>query len=131
MSIPRVRHRLLHTPLPFINTPQRGKENQLSKSFNSQSFTLTAGTAKLLAPLNLARQGMLLQNNGGSNPVTLKFQTAPVSATDGFTLDPASTSGGQGGTLLLEGANETPIDALYAYSTLGTTVTLHEMVEYA
>jgi hypothetical protein len=102
----------------------------MSKSFNSNSFTLTAGTAKLLAPQNLARQGMLLENTG-INPSTFKFQTAPASATDGFTLDPASTSGGQGGTLELQGPDCTPIDAIWAFSTLGSTVTLHEVTSYA
>jgi hypothetical protein len=102
----------------------------MSKSFNSQSFTLTANTPKLLAPQNLARLGMLLENTG-TNPSTFKFQTAPVSATDGFTLDPPSTSGGQGGCLELQGPDCVPIDAIYAYSTLGTTVTLHEVTAYA
>jgi hypothetical protein len=100
----------------------------MNKTFNSQSFTLT-GTAKLLAPQNLARQGMILQNCG-TNPATFKFQTAPASATDGFTLDPASASGGQGGTLELQGTNETPIDAIWAMSAAGTTVTFHEVSAY-
>jgi hypothetical protein len=103
----------------------------MSKSFSSLSFSLTANTPKLLAAQNLARQGMILQNCGGSNPATIKYQSAPVSAIDGFTLDPASTSGGQGGSLVLLGQNECPIDSIWAISTLGTTVTLHELTEYA
>jgi hypothetical protein len=73
---------------------------------------------------------MLLEVNG-SNPATFKFQTAPASATDCFTLDPASTSSGQGGSLDLQGPDCTPIDAIWAISTLGTTVTLHEVTSYA
>jgi len=75
------------------------------------------------------------QNTGGSNPVTLKFQTAPASSTDGFTLDPASATGGQGGSLLLSVDTDTidwncPIDEIWAYSQLGTTVTVIEGVVF-
>ena len=65
------------------------------------SFTLAAGAAKLLLPQNLARKGVFIQVNGASNPATFKTQTAPVSATDGFTLDPARTTGGQDDSLKL------------------------------
>jgi hypothetical protein len=67
----------------------------------------------------------------GVNPATFAFQRAPASATDGFTLGAASVSGGQGGSLLLVEDTETlqtntPVDAVYAYSQLGTTVTVLE-----
>jgi hypothetical protein len=118
---------------PFYSTRRESRQGinfSMSKSFNSQSFTLTAGVAKLLAAQNLARLGLLLENNGGSNPVTFKFQTAPVSATDGFTLDPASATGGQGGTLLLNDP-VCPIDSIWAYSAAGTTISIHEMTSWA
>jgi hypothetical protein len=99
-------------------------------SFTSNSFTLAPATAKLLLAQNLVRNGLMIQNCGVA-PCTFKFQSAPASATDGFTLDPASAAAGQGGSLELHGTNETPIDSLWAYSTLGTTVTVHESTEYA
>jgi hypothetical protein len=101
----------------------------MSKSVNSQSFTLAPATAKLLSPQNLARLGMLLENTG-TNPATFKFQTTPASAIDGFTLDPASAAGGQGGSLELLGP-DCPIDSIWAFSAAGTTVTLHEVTAYA
>jgi hypothetical protein len=58
-----------------------------------QSFTLPPATPVLVAPLNTSRKLLMLENTGGANPVTLKFQTAPASATDGFTLDPAIVQG--------------------------------------
>jgi hypothetical protein len=73
----------------------------------------------------------------GINPATFKFGSAPTSATDGFTLDPASASGGQGGSLFLSNGDshttqgDTPVDAVYAYSTGGTTVTIEEGTVYA
>jgi hypothetical protein len=108
---------------------RQGTNFAMSKSFNSQSFTLTANTPKLLAAQNLARLGMILQNNG-TNPSTFKFQTAPASAIDGFTLDPASAIGGQGGSLELL-SSVCPIDSIWAFSAGGTTVTLHELESYA
>jgi hypothetical protein len=102
----------------------------LSKSYNSQSFTLTAATAKLLVPLNPVRNALLLQVTGTA-PCAFKFgSVAPVSATDGMTLDGASASGEQGGSMLLTGL-DTPVDQIWAYSTLGTTVTVQESTEYA
>jgi len=92
-------------------------------TLTSQSFTLPPATAVQIASINASRELLMLQNTGSANPATFKFQTAPSSATDGFALDPASASGGQGGSLLLD-SGRCSIDAIYAYSTLGTTVTV-------
>jgi hypothetical protein len=68
----------------------------------------------------------------GVNPATFKFGSAPTSATDGVTLGAASVSGGQGGSLLLSDGDshttqgDTPVDAVYAYSALGTTIAIEE-----
>jgi hypothetical protein len=68
----------------------------------------------------------------GVNPAAFKFQSAPASATDGFCLDGASSPGGQGGSILFSDGGSpttqgyTPVDAVYAYSTAGTTVTVEE-----
>jgi hypothetical protein len=103
---------------------------------SGQSFTLPPATPVLIAPINASRKLLMLENTGSANPATFKFQTAPASATDGFTLDPASVTGGQGGSLVLhddaDGINDgcAPIDAIYAYSALGTTVTVLEGVTH-
>jgi hypothetical protein len=101
-----------------------------NQTFASKSFTLAPATPTFLLALNPNRRLLLLQVNG-VNPAAFKFQSAPVSATDGITLGAASMSGGQGGSILFTEDNETiqtmtPVDAVYAYSTLGTTVTIVE-----
>jgi hypothetical protein len=45
-------------------------------------------------------------------------------ATDGICLDPASAAGGQGGSY--ESRDNVPVDAIYGYSTGGTTVTIFD-----
>ena len=88
--------------------------------------TLAAATAKLLAAgvdagVNQCRS--LIIANNGINPMIVKFGSAPTSATDGIPLDPASASGGQGGSLVLTG-DSAPPDAVYGYSTVGTTYSI-------
>jgi hypothetical protein len=87
--------------------------------------------------MNPARRLLLLCVNGTS-PATFKFGSAPASATDGVTLGAASVSGGQGGSLFLSDGNsptisggDTPVDSVWAYSTLGTTVNVEEGTVYA
>jgi hypothetical protein len=101
----------------------------LSITCTTLPFTLSAATALILVAQATSRRLLFIANTG-VNPVTIKFQSAPASATDGFTLDAASASGAQGGSILLT-ANDTPVDAVYAYSTLGTTVTLTHGNPYA
>jgi hypothetical protein len=93
------------------------------------SFTLAATTAKQLLPLDPTRK-LLLRENTGTAPATFKFGSAPTSATDGVTFDAPSASGGQSGSILLSGS-DAPVDALWAYSTLGTTVTVEVGNSYA
>ena len=95
-----------------------------------QSFTLAPGTPKLLVPLNPLRKSLLLQIVG-ANPAAFKFQSAPVSATDGITLGSANTVGGQGGSFEISDSGKTldgccPVDAIYAFSQAGTTVIVSE-----
>ena len=108
--------------------------NNLShnQTIKSKSFTLPPATAILVAALNPNRRLLLLAVNGTA-PAAFKFGSAPASAIDGITLGAASVSGGQGGSLLLSEDTETiqtltPVDAIYAYSALGTTVTVSEGV---
>ena len=87
--------------------------------------------------MNPNRRLLLLQVTG-VNPAVFCFQRAPVSATDGLTLGGASVSGGQGGSLLLSDGNsptttggDTPVDSVWAFSQLGTTVNVEEGTVYA
>ncbi|WP_156180001.1 hypothetical protein [Bradyrhizobium sp. LTSPM299] len=101
-------------------------------TITSTSLTLAPNTPILLVPLNPARRLLLLANTG-VNPVTIKFQSAPGSAVDGFCLDGASVSGGQGGSILFKDDSPaiqgcTPIDAVFAYSMLAATVSVQEGV---
>jgi hypothetical protein len=105
-------------------------------TISSKSFTLQPATATLLIPLNPNRR-LLVLSISGVNSAAFKFQFPPASATDGITLDPASVSGGQGGSILFSDGEshttqgDTPVDAVYAYSTLGTTVNVEEGTVYA
>jgi hypothetical protein len=101
-----------------------------NQTFKSKSFTLAPATPTFLVALNPNRRLLLLAVNGTA-PATFKFGSAPTSAIDGITLGAASVSGGQGGSILFTEDTETiqsmtPVDAVYAYSTLGSTVTISE-----
>jgi hypothetical protein len=107
-----------------------------NQTFKSTSYALSPGTPTFLIPLNPARRLLLIAVNG-INPATFKFGSAPTSATDGFTLGAANVSGGQGGSLFLSDGDsqttqgDTPVDAVYAYSALGTTGNVEEGTVYA
>ena len=107
-----------------------------NQTFKSQSFTLAPATPTFLIAMNPQRRLLLIQING-VNPATIKFGSAPASATDGFTLGGASVSGEQGGSILFSSGDTpslsgiAPVDAVYAYSTLGTTINVQEGTVYA
>jgi hypothetical protein len=89
----------------------------MSLTVQTLSFTLAPAVAVQLLPADSTRQ-LLLRATTGSNPATFKFGQAPVSATDGLVLDSTTLAGGR---LLLQGAS-VPVDAVWAWSQLGTTV---------
>jgi hypothetical protein len=107
-----------------------------NQTVKSTSYVLSPATPTLLIPLNPNRRLLMLSVND-VNPATFKFGSAPTSATDGLTLGAASVSGGQGGSFLLSDGDshttqgDTPVDAVYAYSTLGTSVNVEEGMVYA
>ncbi len=106
-----------------------------NQTFKSNSFALAPATPTLLVAANPNRRTLLLSVNGTA-PATFKFNSAPVSATDGMTLGAASVSGEQGGSILFTADSVTtesfcPINSVYAYSTLGTTVNIFEGTVYA
>ena len=97
---------------------------------SSRSFTLAPGVPVFLASLNPQRKLLWLCITGTA-PAAFKFQFPPASATDGFTLDAATASGGQGGSLLLSDSGKTingecAVDPVWGYSQSGTTVTVEE-----
>jgi hypothetical protein len=101
-----------------------------NQTFKSKSFTLAPATPTFLVALNPNRKLLFLGVNGIA-PATFKFGSAPASAIDGITLGAASVSGEQGGSALFTEDTETlnsatPVDAVYAYSTNGTTVVVVE-----
>ncbi len=90
----------------------------MSLTVTTTSFALAASTPTLLLPLDTTRRQLLRSVSSGV--ATFKFGSAPASATDGVVIDPTSTAGGR---LLVTGA-DTPVDAVYAYSTSGANVTV-------
>jgi hypothetical protein len=97
----------------------------------NSSGTLSAGVAALLAPA-MPDIKLLIICNSGTHPMAIKFGSAPLSATDGIPLDGASAPGGQGGSLVLGVKDEPgdftpPADAVYAFSTLGTSYAVQQV----
>src|ERR1700737_1604893 len=86
--------------------------------------TLAANTPVLIAPGETGCMLFIIANNG-TGSLVWKCGSAPTSAADGTPLDPASAAGGQGGSILLTG-NEAIADAIYAWSTAGTTVNVKQ-----
>ncbi len=89
----------------------------MTATTSTTTVTLAPATATLIVPFDPSRTS-LLRSVTGANPCTFKFQTAPVSATDGLVLDNTTA---QGGRQLITGPS-TPVDAIYGWSTLGTVV---------
>jgi hypothetical protein len=89
----------------------------MTATVTTTTVILAAATPTLILAANPSRSS-LLRSVTGANPCTFKFQTAPVSATDGLVLDNTTA---QGGRQLITGPS-TPVDAIFGYSTLGTTV---------
>jgi len=91
------------------------------------STTLAANTPVSIAPAMVGCQGLIIVNNG-TGTLAWKPGSAPASAVDGVTLDPASTSGGQGGSIVLTG-DAAFQNQIFAWSTAGTTVTVIQSAE--
>jgi hypothetical protein len=91
-------------------------------SIKNTSFTIAAATATPLVGANSDRKHLCIVVNG-TNPCTIKFGSAPTSATDGISLDGASGSGGQGGSLWY-GELDAPTDPIFGWSAAGTTITI-------
>jgi hypothetical protein len=100
----------------FISTFYKVKIS-MTATVTTTTVTLAPATATLILAANPGRTS-LLRSVSGANPCTFKFQTPPAGVTDGLVLD-NSTS--QGGRQLITGPS-TPVDAIYGFSTLGTTV---------
>ena len=89
------------------------------------NVTLTAAAAGVLVvPSNKARVSLTIQNTG-TGSATIGFDAAPTAGT-GLSLDPAAGAGGQGGSRVWDGTDRIPSDAIWAFSTAGTTLTVIE-----
>src|SRR5713226_4855675 len=90
----------------------------MTSTVTTLSVTLAPATPTQILPANPSRN-YLLRSCNGANPSTWKFgNVGPASATDGLVLDSTTA---QGGRTLIYGP-QTPQDAIWAYSALGTTV---------
>jgi hypothetical protein len=98
----------------------------MSLSAIETSTTLSAMTPVQIAPACPNIQGLVISNSG-TGSLCFKFGSAPASAVDGTGLDPASTAGGQGGSMVLTG-DVCFSDAIWAWSTAGTTVNVKQGV---
>jgi hypothetical protein len=91
----------------------------LALTITTTSLTLAAATPTQILSADTTRL-LLLRSVNGANPCTWKFGSAPASASDGLVLDSTTA---QGGRVLLTGAS-VPVDAVWCWSQLGTTVTV-------
>jgi hypothetical protein len=89
----------------------------MALTITTTSVTLAPATATLILGADPTRQSLLRSVNT-ANPATWKFGSAPASAGDGLVLDSTTA---QGARVLLQGAF-VPVDAVWAWSQLGTTV---------
>ena len=89
-------------------------------SIKTTSVAVPAATPTPLVGANNDRKHLCIVVNG-VNPATIKFGSAPASATDGISLDGASATGGQGGSVWY-GELDAPTDPVFAWSTSGTTI---------
>jgi hypothetical protein len=93
-------------------------------SVTETTTTLAANVPALIAPAAPGITKFIIVNNG-TGSLVWKTNSAPTSATDGTPLDPASSAGGQGGSILLLG-DAAISDPIYAWSTAGTTVNVKQ-----
>ena len=90
-----------------------------------RSLFAAVACAVLCVSAAQAEKRVFIIANNGLNPLGWKCGALPSSATDGTPLDPASVSGGQGGAVVLTGADAIG-DAIYAWSAGGTTVNVKQ-----
>ena len=87
-------------------------------------YNLTPATKTPIASAKQGRRSLVIQNIGASNPVSISTDSG-MSAAEGIGLDPASVAGGQGGSYERFG-DDCPVNAFWAYSTLGTKIVVQE-----
>lgn len=85
---------------------------------------LSADTPAKIADKSPGCRVFIIANNG-TGSLVWKAGSAPSSAADGTPLDPASSAGGQGGSVVLTG-DDAIIDEIWAWSTDGTTVNVKQ-----
>jgi hypothetical protein len=90
-------------------------------SVTETTTTLAANTPAMISPAAPNTITRFIIANNGTGSLVWKTNSLPTSATDGTPLDPASSAGGQGGSVVLLG-DEAISDPIFAWSTAGTTV---------
>jgi hypothetical protein len=96
----------------------------MSVTVTETTTTLAANTPVQIAPASPGCSVFIISNTG-TGDLVFKTKSAPSAATDGTPLGAASGAGGQGGVIVLTG-NDAIADAIYAWSTVGTTVNVKQ-----
>lgn len=86
--------------------------------------TLSGGVVTFVISQNPSRRYLFLQNTGSGGTVTFGTTTGLVVGAGFISLDPATTTTGQGGSA--EYTSCIPQNPIYAISTAGTTITVSE-----
>lgn len=101
--------------------------NPLTMNVTITPVTLSAAVGQKLVNTNMNRCYLAIQNTG-TGALSFGFDGIPAAGA-GPSLDPASGAGGQGGSWEFKEA--IPIDAVYGFSTAGTTVIVMEGINQA
>jgi hypothetical protein len=96
----------------------------MALSIVETTTTLAANTPALIAAA-CSNPKLFIMGNNGTGALVWKCGSAPTSATDGTALDPGSTVGGQGGSIVLQ-YDMAIGDSIWAWSTAGTTVNVKQ-----
>jgi hypothetical protein len=93
-------------------------------SITETTTTLAANTPVQIAP-QMSGCSLFIIANNGTGSLVWKCGSLPTSAADGTPLDPASSAGGQGGSAVFTDGTAIK-DAIFAWSTAGTTVNVKQ-----
>ena len=93
-------------------------------NFRTFAVTLASSVPQRVLPINMYRSYLLIENMGTGGALRVGFSTAPLAPGRGLSLDPATSSGGQGGGW--EFVQVVPTNSIYLYSAAGTKAVVVE-----
>ncbi|MGM4870672.1 hypothetical protein AB7645_05525 [Bradyrhizobium sp. 956_D2_N1_5] len=93
-------------------------------NFRTFAVTLASSVPQRVLPINMYRSSLMVQNVGTGGPLSIGFSTSPTGQGRGPSLDPATSSGGQGGSWTWD--TVVPTDSIYLYSAAGTKAAVIE-----